>query len=267
MEHLPPPPSFDYIQTSGGIDEYRLKPNDLRVLFMPDHAAPVAVCMITYHVGSRNEGPGTTGATHLLEHMMFKGTAHFHKQHNRSIFQILQRLGAQINATTWLDRTNYYALIPRQHLDQVLEIEADRMRNLLLDENDLESERTVVLNEFDRGDNNPSRKLYHNLWSTAFLAHPYHHPTIGWRSDIEYVTGPQLRQFYNTFYWPNNATLSLIGDLDRTEALERVAHFFRIHSFIKPTHPNRTNQGTCPKRRTTYHPAPGRRTRSRTAGL
>lgn len=207
-------PSFDFVQESGGIREYRLRRNGLQVLLLPSAAAPVATLMVTYRVGSRNEGLGLTGATHFLEHLMFKGTERFNRGSGTSIFHTLQRVGAQINATTWFDRTNYYELLPREHLALAIEIEADRMRGALISQDDVESERTVILNEFDRGQNEPVRNLYHSVWSAAFEAHPYHHPTIGWRSDIEHVTPDGLRHFYDSYYWPSNATVSVIGDFE-----------------------------------------------------
>ena len=181
----PVPDGFTFEEESGGIEAYRLEANGLQVLLLPQTAAPVVTFMITYHVGSRNEALGLTGATHFLEHLMFKGTSRFNKRAGTSVFNTLQRVGAEINATTWFDRTNYYELLPKEHLPLAVEIEADRMRGALIDAADLESERTVILNEFDRGENDPMRKLYHAVWSSAFVAHPYHHPTIGWRSDID----------------------------------------------------------------------------------
>ena len=157
---------------------------------------------------------------------MFKGTERYHKRKGTSIFETLQRVGARVNATTWFDRTNYYEMLPKEHLPLAVEIEADRMRGALLDPEDLESERTVILNEYDRGKNEPFRNLYDAVWATAFVAHPYHHPTIGWRSDIEEVTPEGLRHFYDTYYWPNNATVSIIGDVDRQAALQLVAEHF-----------------------------------------
>lgn len=220
------PTPFQHIETSSGIEEYRLTTNGLQVLLLPQPAAPVVAFMVTYRVGSRNESLGLTGATHFLEHLMFKGTERFNKQAGTSIFETLQRVGAQVNATTWLDRTNYYELLPNEHLALAVEIEADRMRGARLAEDDLERERTVILNEFDRYDNEPIQKLYHSVWSLAFVAHPYHHPTIGWRSDIEHATQDGLRHFYDTYYWPDNATLSIIGDFDREEALALVGDHF-----------------------------------------
>ncbi len=217
---------FEFIEEAGRIEEYRLTANGLRVLILPEAAAPVVAFMVTYHVGSRNEAPGMTGATHMLEHLMFKGTERFNRRTGTTIFNTLQRVGAQVNATTWFDRTNYYELLPREHLPLAVEIEADRMRGALIDPVDLESERTVILNEFDRGENDPMQALYHAVWSAAFVAHPYHHPTIGWRSDIEGATEASLRHFYDTFYWPENATVSIIGDVDREEALGLVRKRF-----------------------------------------
>ena len=227
--------AFDYVQTSDGIEEYRLTANGLQVLLLPVAAAPVATFMVTYRVGSRNERAGLTGATHLLEHLMFKGTERFHKDRGTSIFPVLQRVGAQINATTWYDRTNYYELLPKEHLALAVEIEADRMRNARVSADDLASERTVVLNELDRGENESTRKLLHALYATAFFAHPYGHPTIGWRSDVERVTADGLRHFYDTYYWPDNATASVIGDFDRAEALDLIEqHFGAIPSAPDP---------------------------------
>lgn len=220
------PDTFKFIDASGGIEAYRLPSNGLRVLVLEQAAAPVVAFMVTYHVGSRNEWTGLTGATHFLEHLMFKGTERFHKKKGTSIFETLQRVGARVNATTWFDRTNYYEMLPKEHLPLAVEIEADRMRGALLDAEDLESERTVILNEYDRGKNEALRNLYDAVWSTAFAAHPYHHPTIGWRSDIEAVTPEGLRHFYDTYYYPNNATVSIIGDVQRGEALALVDEHF-----------------------------------------
>ena len=221
-----PHSAFEFVKSSGGIEEYRLTANGLQVLLLPQAAAPVVTFMVTYRVGSRNERAGLTGATHLLEHLMFKGTERFNRDLGTSVFNTLQRVGAQVNATTWYDRTNYYALLPNEHLGLAVEIEADRMRGARVRDEDLASERTVVLNEFDRGENDPTRKLLHAVYATAFFAHPYGHPTIGWRSDIERVSAAGLRHFYDTYYWPDNATASVIGDFDRAEALDRIARHF-----------------------------------------
>jgi len=213
---------FEYIETRGDIQCFRHRENGLEVLILPEAAAPVATFMVTYRVGSRNEPMGRTGATHFLEHLMFKGTERFHKQKGTSIFNVLQSVGAKVNASTWVDRTNYYEMLPKEHLPMAIEIEADRMRGALIDPQDVESERTVILNEYDRGRDSATSRLFDEVWAAAYVAHPYRHPTIGWRSDIEQIDPEGLRHFYDQFYWPNNATVSVIGDVDPDEALAMI---------------------------------------------
>ncbi len=217
---------YKFVQEAGGIKEYTLEKNGLQVLLMEDRSAPVLTLMVTYKVGSRNERLGNTGSTHILEHMMFKGTPTFNKEKGTAISATLQNVGAMMNATTWLDRTNYFEMIPSEHLELAVKIEADRMRNLLLDENHLKSEMTVVRNEFEIGENDPEEALDKNLWATAYQAHPYHHSTIGWKSDIENVTVEKLREFYDTYYWPNNATVTVIGDFSAGDALKLIDQYF-----------------------------------------
>jgi len=208
--------------------------NGLKVLLKEDHTAPVATFMVTYEVGSRNEAIGYTGSTHLLEHLMFKGSNKFNTDRGNSVFQLLQSLGARMNATTWLDRTNYYETLPSSELETAIEIEADRMRNAYIKEGDRESEMTVVRNEFERGQNNPSGVLDEHIWATAYHAHPYHHSTIGWKADIENVSIERLKEFYDTFYWPNNATATVVGDFETSKALAIIKkHFGRIRKSTK----------------------------------
>ncbi len=218
--------AFDYLETRAGVHAFRHRGNELRVLVLEQPSAPVACLMVTYGVGSRNEGAGLTGATHFLEHLMFKGTERYHARHETSVFQVLQSVGAQINATTWLDRTNYFAVLPVEHLPLAADIEADRMRGVLLEDEAVASEKTVILNELDRGQNEAFRNLYHHVWSAAFPAHPYGHPTIGWRSDVEAITPDKLRGFYDTYYWPGNATVSVIGGVSVASALALVDERF-----------------------------------------
>ncbi|TSC62441.1 MAG: putative protease [Parcubacteria group bacterium Gr01-1014_48] len=220
---------FSYIQSSDGIDEFRLDSNGLRVLFYEDHAAPVVNVMVTYHVGSRNEAAGYTGATHLLEHLMFKGSKNFNKKNKKQIWNLLEARGARMNASTWFDRTNYYEVLPSEYLEDALAIEADRMRYAFIREEDRASEMTVVRNEFEWGENSPFEALDKNIWATAYQAHPYHHSTIGWRSDIENVSIKRLKEFYDTFYWPNNATLTVIGDFEPRATFELIAKHFGKH--------------------------------------
>jgi len=210
---------FTYVKSRGGIDEYTLEANGLQVLLIPESSAPVITFMVTYHVGSRNEVTGTTGSTHLLEHLMFKGSVNYNRDKGNSVDQLLSRTGAQFNATTYLDRTNYYENLGSDQLAMVVGMEADRMRNLLLRESDRRPEMTVVRNEFERGENSPIQSLIKEIFAAAYVAHPYHHNTIGWRSDIEKVSIEKLREFYDTFYWPDNATVTLVGDFQSAEAL------------------------------------------------
>jgi zinc protease len=226
---------FEFVKESGGIKEYTMTSNGLRVLLKQDNTAPVATFMVTYEVGSRNEAIGYTGSTHLLEHLMFKGSRKFNTKKGNSVFQTLQSLGARMNATTWLDRTNYFAVLPSEHLETLIEIEADRMRNAYIKEEDRQSEMTVVRNEFERGQNSPSGVLDENIWATAYQAHPYHHSTIGWKEDIENVSIERLKEFYDTFYWPNNATAIAIGDFTEADALSMIKkHFGKIRKSTKP---------------------------------
>ncbi len=217
---------FTSIKSLGGIDEYRLDANGLQVLLLSDRTAPVVTFMVTYHVGSRNEVTGTTGSTHLLEHLMFKGSPNFNRAKGNSIDQFLESVGARYNATTYLDRTNYYAEVASEHLEGYMAIESDRLRNLWLHEDDRRPEMTVVRNEFEIGENNPTEALDKEIFAAAFEAHPYHHSTIGWRSDIEKVSIEKLHEFYDTFYWPDNATATIIGDFDPATALGLVKKFY-----------------------------------------
>lgn len=210
------------VDEAGSITEYRLNGNGLRVLLSRNASAPVVTFMVLFRIGSRNEAVGYTGATHFLEHMMFKGTSERNPDKNNGIDDLLKPIGALYNATTWFDRTNYFECVSSKHLELCVEIEADRMRNLVLRQEDRDSEMTVVRNELERGENEPDDVLMDNLYALAFREHPYHHPTIGWRTDVEGVPMDRLREFYNTFYWPNNACAIVVGDFDHAEALKLI---------------------------------------------
>ncbi|MBP9912754.1 MAG: insulinase family protein [Opitutaceae bacterium] len=220
---------YTYVKTVGNISEYTLDHNGLTVLLLPNRTVPVVTLMITFRVGSRNEVTGTTGATHLLEHLMFKGTEKYNDAKGNSVKQFLETIGGNYNATTWLDRTNYYAEIGSEHLEGYLAIQADCMRHLRLLESDRQPEMTVVRNEFEIGENNPTEALDKEMTATAYQAHPYHHSTIGWRSDIEKVSIDKLREFYNTFYWPDNSTVTLIGDFDPAAGLALVKKYYGVY--------------------------------------
>ncbi len=208
------------------IRQWRHPDNGLTVLTAPTPVAPVVGLAVVYRVGSRHEAAGHTGATHLLEHLMFKGSEAFNAERGTEIARSLHRVGAVFNATTWLDRTSYYEVLPAEHLPLAVAIESDRMRRALVRDADLESERTVVLNELDTGDNEPIDQLIKGSFAHAYLEHPYHHPTIGWRADVESVTGEVLRRFYDTFYHPDNATVIVVGDIDEGAALAEIGRGF-----------------------------------------
>ena len=208
--------------TVEGITEYRL-PNGLRVLTLPDPGAETITVHVTYFVGSRHEGYGEKGMAHLLEHMLFKGTLR-HKQ----IKEELVRRGARYNGTTSNDRTTYFETFSASeaNLDWALGLEADRMVNSFVRKSDLESEMTVVRNEFEMGENNPGGVLFQRMQQLAFAWHNYGNPTIGSRSDIEQVPIERLQAFYRTWYQPDNALLIVGGRFDEKRALALIAKHF-----------------------------------------
>ncbi len=223
---VPTNAAFTFVREAAGLREYKLKANGLSVLLGEKHTAPVLVVNVVYRVGSRNEAVGYTGSTHFLEHMMFKGTAAHDPLKGNGLDDLLKPLGGYNNATTFYDRTNYYEVIPSKDLAVCIDIEADRMRHALLRKDDREAEMTVVRNELERGENYASSILDTLTYATAFREHPYHHPVIGWRSDVEGVPLERLRQFYNDFYYPNNATLIILGDFKTADALSMIAKQF-----------------------------------------
>ncbi len=227
---------FKLVRTVGDITEYRLPANGLTVLLLEDHSAPVATLMVTYRVGSRHEVTGTTGAAHLLEHLMFKGSKNFHPGIGKGFDTVMNSIGADyINATARRDATNYYATLPANQLALAIELEADRMRGALLREEDRRPEMTVVRNEFERGENNPLKALEKEVTAAAFIAHPYRHPIIGWRSDIENMPIEKLREFYDAHYRPDNAVVTVVGDFPSARVLDLLArHFGPIPRATKP---------------------------------
>jgi zinc protease len=205
-----------------GISEFTLA-NGLRVLLFPDPTKPTVTVNLTYGVGSVHENYGQTGMAHLLEHLLFKGTP----THD-DISGEMKRRGIAFNATTSLDRTNYFASFPAnaQTLEWVLGMEADRMLHSRVAKADLDSEMTVVRNELEAGENNPAGVLFQRLRSTAFLWHNYGHSTIGARSDVEGLEIGQLQEFYRTWYRPDNATLVIAGRIEPAETLAQVQTAF-----------------------------------------
>ena len=205
-----------------GITEYRLD-NGLRVLLFPDQSKPQTTVNITYLVGSRHEAYGETGMAHLLEHLVFMGTPD-----HPDIKQELTERGARPNGTTWYDRTNYFETFPasEENLEWALDLEADRMVNSFISEEDLRSEMTVVRNEMESGENNPIRVLLERVMSTAYLWHNYGKSTIGARADVENVPIERLQGFYRKYYQPDNAILVVAGKFDEDHALRVIEEKF-----------------------------------------
>ena len=210
------------VTTVEGITEYRLD-NGLRVLLAPDPTKSNLTVNITYIVGSRHEGYGEKGMAHLLEHLMFKGTPT-----HRDIAQELSAHGASPNGTTSDDRTNYYETFTAsdENLAWALSLESDRMVNSYIRRSDLDSEMTVVRNEFERGENSPEGILEERTVSTAYLWHNYGNSTIGARSDLENVPIDRLQAFWRTYYQPDNAVLLVAGKLDEAKTLALIEKFF-----------------------------------------
>ncbi|WP_419950187.1 M16 family metallopeptidase [Candidatus Palauibacter sp.] len=205
-----------------GITEYRLE-NGLRFLLFPDQSNQRITVNITYLVGSRHEGYGETGMAHLLEHLVFRGTPN-----HPNIPQELDEHGAFPNGTTWFDRTNYFETFPAsdENLEWALDLEADRMVNSFIAQEDLDSEMTVVRNEWESGENSPQGVLQKRVLSAAYDWHNYGNSTIGARADIENVPIDRLQAFYRKYYQPDNAILVVAGRFDPDRALELVVEKF-----------------------------------------
>ena len=197
--------------------------NGLTVLVQEEHTAPLASVWCWYKVGSKDERSGLTGVSHWVEHMNFKGTTHISRD---AIKRIIEQVGGSWNGYTWIDQTTYLETATRDALDRMLFIESERMANSLYHPDDCESERTVIISELQGGENDPDQLLDQELTATAFKAHPYRHPTIGWLSDLQTMTRDDLYGYYRAYYVPNNATLVIIGDVDTDEALRRAEHYF-----------------------------------------
>jgi zinc protease len=198
--------------------------NGLRVLLLEDHRSPIVSFQVWYRVGSRNEQRGATGIAHFLEHMMFKGTP---TRGAKQFARLVEENGGQDNAFTSQDVTSYFVDIAADKLDLVIELEADRMQNLLLDPKEIASEREVVIEERrTRTEDDPGGFLGEEVGSIAFKAHPYGYPIIGWMEDIKRITPAEIRAFYKTYYVPNNATVVAVGAFRAQAALDKVQRTF-----------------------------------------
>ncbi len=198
--------------------------NGLKVLLLEDHRAPVLTFQVWYRVGSRNEAPGQTGLSHMLEHMMFKGTP----QYGPGVFSnLVQKQGGRHNAFTSRDYTAYFETLASDRAEVALKLEADRMVNLLLDPEEIARERRVVMEERRSSvENRPERELFEKVAATAYKVHPYRWPIIGWAEDIRNFNREKLLSHYRKYYTPGNATLILVGDFDAADMLKLVERYF-----------------------------------------
>lgn len=210
-------------RAGNGMYEYELESNGLKLLLVPKPGLNVTTCNVTYHVGSRNEGLGLSGATHFLEHGQFKGSKNYNGDKG---MWYLETLGSYLNATTYLDRTNFFEVIETKFLDECIKREADRMLQPLLTPESLKSEMSVVRNEYERGENSAFQLAHKRMFAAAYLAHPYHHSTIGWKSDIEGVSAKALKEFHDKYYVPNNASYTFVGNFDPELIKKQVAESF-----------------------------------------
>ena len=205
-----------------GISEFKLK-NGLRVLLFPDQTKETVTVNITYHVGSKHENYGETGMAHLLEHLVFKGSPK-----HKDIPKELSSHGARPNGTTWTDRTNYFETFTatEENINWALDMEADRMVNSFIAKKDLDSEMTVVRNEFERGENSPFGVTLKRMMASAYSWHNYGKSTIGAKADLENVPIERLQAFYHNYYQPDNATLIVAGKFDNKKMLANVEKYF-----------------------------------------
>jgi predicted Zn-dependent peptidase len=197
--------------------------NGLQVILLEDRNFPVVSTQMLYRVGARDESYGHTGLAHFLEHMAFRDSENFP---DTGLVSSIYAVGGEWHGYTWTDETTYFATVPKEQLDLLLSIEADRMSRLRISPDDMEAERGAVLAEMHMYENYPTSMLLDAVLFTSFFAHPYRNNTIGWESDIEALEHPEVVAFYERHYHPANAVLSIVGDFDRRQVLERVETLF-----------------------------------------
>jgi zinc protease len=219
------PPKLQYQTTT--------LPNGLRVILSEDHSTPIVHVSVWYHVGSKNERPGRTGFAHLFEHMMFKGSKNVEPESHTSI---ISGVGGRSNAYTTEDTTVFWQTLPAHYLPLALWLEADRMATLRVDDATFRREREVVKEERRmRIENQPYGRLQEILYGHAFTTHAYKHPTIGSMADLEAASIAEVRDFHGTYYVPENATVTVVGDFDTAQALQMVTQYFgRVPKAARP---------------------------------
>lgn len=223
--------------------------NGLSVLVREVHTAPLVSVWCWYRVGSKDERPGLTGVSHWVEHMNFKGTENIPRDEVKGL---VDRFGGFWNGYTWIDQTTYVETATRDALDKMLFIESERMSRCLYDPADCDSERSVIISELQGNENDPDQLLDTELTATAFRAHPYRHPTIGWLSDLQTMSRDDLFGYYRQHYLPNNATLVIVGDVETDDALRRAEQAFGpIEAGAVPERVHTTEQDQLGERRVT----------------
>ena len=208
-------------------------PNGLRVILSEDHSTPIVHMSVWYHVGSKNERPGRTGFAHFFEHMMFKGSKNVDPESHTSI---VSSVGGRSNAYTTEDVTVFWQTVPAQYLPLVFWLEADRMATLRVDDAAFRREREIVKEERRmRIENQPYGRLSEIIYDHTFSAHPYKHPTIGSMADLEAASVDDVREFHDTYYVPENATVTVVGDFDTAQAVQLVTQYFgRVPKAARP---------------------------------
>ena len=224
-------PPLDALQSVPRVRERHLD-NGLKVVVQEVRTAPLVSVWCWYRVGSGDEGPGLTGASHWVEHMNFKGTARIPREEMKSI---VERSGGMWNGYTWIDQTTYVETAASAALDRMIFLEAERMAHGLYEPEECESERTVVISELQGGENDPEQLLDQEVIATALRVHPYGHPTIGWLQDLRSMTRDDLYRHYRRHYHPANATLIVVGDVEADDAFRRAERHFQG---IEPGVPN-----------------------------
>ncbi len=207
---------------NGSVQKVRLD-NGLQILLKESHLAPVASFWIYYRVGSRNEVPGGTGISHWVEHMLFKGTERYPQG---AFDKAVARAGGAFNGMTWQDWTTYFETFPAERIELALDVESDRMANAIFDEEETESERTVIISEREGSENSYRWLLNTEMQAAAFQTHPYRHPVIGWKHDLLTMRRDDLYEHYRTFYTPSNAVAVVVGDFDSAQMVERIEQYF-----------------------------------------
>jgi len=210
-------------QLASGVEEFQLEENGLRVLLKPVPTSNAVSVWVVYKVGSRNEHPGLTGASHWVEHMMFKGGGKLGKG---EVHALVSAEGGRNNAFTDQDLTAYYETLPREKLETALFIESERMTKSSFLREEVASERQVIISEREGSENYPTYQLREELFSTAFRVHPYRWPVVGWKSDLRKMTREDLYAHYRRFYHPNNAVLVICGNFQVKPTMDLVRRYF-----------------------------------------